>query len=153
MNKILSLILLLSLTQNPLDIIKIREMYVNAVDDKKAAEKLIGKLEKKEESPLINGYIGAVKMLLAKHALNPIRKLSNFNEGKKELDNAIMQDKTNIELRYLRHGIQLNVPSFLKYNSNIEEDRLLLKGETKNIDADLSNRINNLLLKVEIKNN
>ena len=72
---------------------------------------------------IINGYYGVVEATLAEHSFNPLKKMSYFNNGKDRLEKAIVDDNLNVELRYLRLIIQLNVPSFLGYSSNIGMDK------------------------------
>ena len=72
---------------------------------------------------LLLGYKGAVEMGMARHASNPFKKMGFFSKGKEHLDNAINQDTSDIELRFLRLTIQVNLPSFLGYSSNIESDK------------------------------
>jgi hypothetical protein len=62
-------------------------------------------------------------MIMAKHALNPISKLSYFNTGKKLLDRAISKDSDNVELFFLRYATQVSAPAILGYNDNIDNDK------------------------------
>jgi hypothetical protein len=49
--------------------------------------------------------------------------MSYFSDGKKHLEEAISNDKENIELRFLRLTIQANLPTFLGYSDNKENDK------------------------------
>ena len=62
-------------------------------------------------------------MLMAKYTANPFSKLEYFKEGKTLLENAIASNKNDIELRFLRCAIQENLPAFLDYNDNLDEDK------------------------------
>jgi len=126
---------------------EIRQLYVKAVEDKAVVELLLEKFEKLESSDLKLGYTGAVKMLMAKHVFSPFKKLSYFNEGKKMLDQSIINNPNNPELRYLRYGIQKHTPRFLNYNKNLEEDKKFLESPEQlvNADSDLLIRIVELL--------
>jgi hypothetical protein len=42
------------------------------------------------------------------------------------LEFAVSQEPENIEIRCLRLGIQENSPKFLKYRSNIQEDKTFI---------------------------
>jgi hypothetical protein len=95
-----------------------------------------------EKNNVLIGYKGALTMVMAKHALSPIKKLSYFNEGKLLLEQAIKQDPTNAELVFLRFSIQCNSPSFLLYNQELYADKALLLREVRCVkDADLKRRI------------
>jgi len=112
------------------DISYLRTLYSLGANSEAKAELLISKTENNTNS-IMMGYNGAGKILMAKHYYNPISKLSSFNEGKEILEKAIQGDLYNPELRYLRLTIQTNVPSFLGYSSNINEDKLYLTKKIK----------------------
>lgn len=107
---------------------EVRSLYRQAVKEEKECKELIDLLAPYNENndPLLLGYKAGATMLMAKHALSPFSKLSYFKKGRKLLQKAIDADKENIELRFLRFGIQTNAPSFLGYKDSIEEDKLFL---------------------------
>jgi hypothetical protein len=125
------------------DILKVRKQYYLAIESEKEArvlESLLGEIKPKTTTLL--GYEGASKMLMAKHVFMPNQKFSYFNKGKEILEGAITKEAGNIELVFLRFGIQSTCPSFLKYNQSLEKDRKMLITEVKNLkDRDLKNRI------------
>lgn len=126
----------------------VRDMYAKAVEDKEVARTLLQQLKQAPKNPVINGYLGAVTVIQAKHAINPFVKLSYFNSGKKILENAISSSPQNVELRFLRYGIQLNAPAFLNYRSNREADRdFLVKSlrEGRVIDRQLKSMLESFL--------
>ncbi len=95
----------------------------------------------------LKGYKGALTMIMAKHTINPFKKLDCFNAGKLLLEQALKKDPDDAELRYLRFSIQCNTPSFLDYDSQKQTDKLFLLKQTKAMkDADLKNRIVQFLL-------
>ena len=124
--KILFIFILFFVNDKENDIQTIRKMFTEAVEKKEKAEHLISVLSSKPKTPLINGYLGAVNMVMAKHAINPFSKLSFFNTGKGYLDSSIKQNNSDPELRLLRYTIQVSAPSFLSYNSEISADRAFL---------------------------
>ena len=86
-------------------------------------------------------------LLISKHSINPLEKLSFFKLGVLWLESSIENDFCNIELRFLRLSVQNNAPSFLNYNNYIEEDKNYLASNYKYLeDEDLKNRISNYLL-------
>lgn len=125
----------------------LREEYSQAIEEKQVAIAFLKTLQQMEQTPRIEGYQGAVKMISAKHWINPFKKLSYFKEGKQQLDNAIKKVPKDIELRYLRYGIQKNAPRFLNYSSNLEADKKMLtdKEYLKNTDEDLRERIEDII--------
>lgn len=97
-------------------------------------------------NPLLLGYKGAVELGMARHATNPFKKMSYFSSGKEHLEEAIAKDTSDVELRFLRLTIQVNLPSFLGYSDDIESDHkfvLANLGDTE--DQFFINRVNGFL--------
>lgn len=124
-----------------------RIAYEQSVNEANSGKYFLKKVENETElTPVILGYKGAVKMIMAKHYFNPIDKLYSFKEGKEILENAIAKDPKNTELVYLRFGIQCNSPKFLNYCNNIHQDKtFLLKNLATIEDKELKKRIVNFL--------
>lgn len=78
------------------------------------------------KSPVLIGYKAMAEFMICHHSYNPYTKLSYFNKGKNTLEQIIEKNPDNVELRYLRYCIQTNVPSFLGYYSNKNEDKKVL---------------------------
>jgi len=133
---------------NNQEIASIREQYHQAIYEEKAAidlSKAISLIKNKNSVEL--AYQGATQMLMAKYAFLPNQKYANFVSGKALLEEAISKEPNNIELIYLRYGIQLNAPSFLSYQQNLVTDRKFLIEQVKLVtDKDLHKRILVLLL-------
>jgi len=72
-------------------------------------------------SVTIRSYKAVCKMMMAQYVYNPFTKYSWFNKGKTLLEQSIVLDK-NVENIYLRLIVQINVPSFLGYKTEIESD-------------------------------
>jgi hypothetical protein len=124
--KVLLLVVLLMAGNTTTDISAIRRLYTESVGRKEKAEELLGLLTAMPKTPLKMGYLGAANMVMAKHALNPVKKLSYFRTGREYLDNSIKKSPEDTELRFLRHAIQVSAPSFLGYNAEKGADRRLL---------------------------
>lgn len=107
---------------------EVRSLYQQAVKEEKECKELIKLLAPYNENndPLLLGYKAGATMLMAKYIMNPFSKLSYFKKGKKLLQKAIDADNENIELRFLRFGIQTNAPAFLDYKDAIGDDKLFL---------------------------
>ena len=74
------------------------------------------------DDALAIGYLGVIDMLKSKHYKFPTKKYKYFSSGSKQIDAAIALSEQNVELRYLRFIFQTELPSFLGYNDNREED-------------------------------
>ena len=135
-------------------LIELRNLYEQAINNEKANLRLANLIHSGNNSATIIGYKGAGTMILANHVFSPISKLNKFNRGKKLLEQAVKQDPTNLELRYLRLTIQTNVPKFLGYSKEINTDKtILINGLEQLSDKDLKNRIVDYLLKSSICTN
>lgn len=118
-----------------MDLESIRANYKKAVSDKKLCHTMIKGLSTGPESSIHLSYLGAFQMIWAKHIFNPISKLKTFNTGKKKIEDAVMADANNVEIRILRLSIQKNSPAFLGYNKNIEEDQKFIQANNKSITS------------------
>ncbi|MBJ7429272.1 MAG: hypothetical protein JHD28_10015 [Bacteroidia bacterium] len=131
--------MVLQLTAN----IDLRNQFDKAIYSKSIAESLKETLQQKTNlTPTELGYLGATKMLLAKHYYNPFNKLQIFNEGKTDLENAIKKDKNNAELVFLRYSCAKSAPHFLNYYQNLKTDKVFLENAIMAMnDSDLKGRI------------
>ena len=128
--------------------LQIRELYHKGINNEQSAKLLSDYFELNPvEIPLQIGYKGANLMVMSKYGLMPAKKYEHFTKGKALLEKAISLDPTDLELIYLRYSIQLNAPSFLKYNNNLQEDRNILLANVKATkDKDLYKHIVSFLL-------
>lgn len=140
------LLVLSSFTTANLSITEVRNVYEKAIYSQQIAVDLIDKLNVSNNNTFL-GYKGAVTMIMAKHVFSPYKKLNYFKNGKEILEQAILKEPLNIELRFLRFSIQSNSPKFLDYHSNLFSDKSFLLKEVKTInDTDLKQRITKFLL-------
>lgn len=113
------------------DIHRIRKEFHVATSDHEKASMLYASLLKLDPKPntLQYAYLGATEALLAKYSFNPITKLRYLNSACQKLNQSIASNPTNIEIRYMRFSIEVNVPSYLGYSKHINEDKgILIKG-------------------------
>ena len=123
---------------------EIRALYSQAAFSKNVSEKLSLMLAKVDSlsEPFLICYKGASEMIEAKYLFNPFSKLNTFNKGKTLIELAVKRDTGNLEVRFLRFGIQVNIPSYMKYSNNIEEDKkLLISGIATVADPELKKNI------------
>lgn len=106
-----------------------------------AAQQLMQKsdaLYKQKALPIYKGFYSIGQLFMAKHVGNPLKKMSYFKDGKKNLDNTIKTEPSNLELRVFRLMIQEQAPKFLNYRDNITEDKnFILKNYQNSKDQDL----------------
>lgn len=132
-----------------MDLVSLRNLYYKASVNKSDAETfcVVTATATGIDKNLLTGYSGMSWMIKANHSYNPYNKLSYFFKGKSLLESAIKADPKNVELCFLRYGVQTNAPGFLNYSSNISADKkIILQGYSKLMDADLKKRIRYYML-------
>ncbi len=111
-----------------LDLNTVRNDYKVAAKDKTKVEafhNLLSNITKDDNITLV-GYKGAAISLVGRHARKIKEKKRLFIEGVTLLEYAIEKSPKNIELRFIRLGIQENTPKLLKYKGKIQEDKAFL---------------------------
>ncbi len=134
------------------ELIELRNLSAKSTEE--AVEQMIFLLNKQaSEDPVINGYRSIAMLLHSKNSYSPFDKIKYFKNGKKLLEESVGADVTSVELRYLRFCVQTNVPFFLNYTSDIEEDkRIILQNWSKLTDTDLKERIRLFMMRSEFCN-
>ena len=146
------IILTITASTQGADLQKIRNQYVLASSDESIHTRLTETLRAvNEESPVLFGYKAANYMMSAQFTYNPYSKYRYFKDGKTMIEKIIGTNPNNIELRYLRLSIQLNLPDVLDYSANIEGDtQFLLQKYSSLTDTNLKARIRDLLIHFEL---
>lgn len=126
-----------------------RALMKTGENSEKSAKTLIEKSTlayKQTNRPIYVGFLAVGQFFMAKHVFNPFKKMSYFNEGKLNLENAVKSDPKNLEIRLMRLITQEKAPKFLGYSDNILADRnFLIKEYLHSTDADLKMYIKNYL--------
>jgi hypothetical protein len=147
---IIALLLSLNLVAiNNSELINLRSQFYEASINEAKIDVFISliKTHKTDGDAIIKGYKAMSYMLLSKNCWNPYNKFSYFKNGKELLEESIITDQNNVELRFLRLCIQQSLPSFLKYSDQINSDLEFLTNNWSNLeDVDLKNRIQNYYL-------
>jgi hypothetical protein len=115
------------------DLAAYRKLLDDSLENKAAAKQFYEQMQQVKESdePVLLGFRAMSELMLCKHLLNPMSKLSHFNRGRDLLESAIKRTPKDPELLFFRLSTQSNVPSILRYSRNINEDKLLLIGYLK----------------------
>ncbi|MFK7113743.1 hypothetical protein V3468_04725 [Flavobacterium oreochromis] len=112
------------LFQNTLDL---RNQYEYASKSKNNTEKFYELIQKVNgDSPVIIAYKGAAILLKSRFATNKEERKEQFMLGVKTVEQAVVKDANSVEIRLIRLSIQEHTPKFLKYKSNIEEDKKII---------------------------
>ena len=140
--KLILFFLLISSAVYSIGIDEIRNNFL-AVKTIKEADNYILVLENSKLKEA-NAYKAAMLLMKAKFAFFPFNKWSYFKSGSELLDNSIKKDPKNIETRYIRFLFQSEIPKFLGYHKNIEEDYNLII--TNIINSSLPLRFKRIML-------
>lgn len=131
---------------SPSDLKQLRDLFpligINESSNKKMLE--VAKKNNALPESVKMAYAASACMASAKFKTFPLAKYQAFAEGKKMLEESIVMDKQNPEIRFVRYVIQSELPAFLLYNQNTNEDKIfLLKSlpALKSSDPDLFSRI------------
>lgn len=129
----------------------VRYQFPN-IESKEQADLFLQSLNNNKNN-LAQAYCAAMFFMKSRYEKFPLTKLKYHKKGKKQLDFLITESPNNIEMRYIRFLIQSEIPKFLGYNSNLEEDFLLISQQllNSNISPDLkSNMLKNMVLTTAI---
>ena len=77
--------------------------------------------------PIAAGYQAAAGLMSAGLPWNPMEALQRFNEWTPVLEASIEAAPDNPDLRFLRLGVQTNVPAIVGYRGEIEGDLALIQ--------------------------
>ncbi|MFB0515463.1 MAG: hypothetical protein ACETWG_02520 [Candidatus Neomarinimicrobiota bacterium] len=107
----------------------LRQAYLHSLDDAEYARQWYDELVASRQSltdALTLGYLGAQQAVLAKHDPRPWRKLHYLHQAETTMDHALALEPGHPEIHFLRFSYQHNVPGFLGFNDELEQDRLWL---------------------------
>lgn len=126
----------------------LRTKYYASAEDSDSADEFYEMMKPVSDGapPVSKAYKAMSAMLLAKHAINPVNKISYFREGRSLLEKVIKEQPANPELRFLRFTVQENAPFFLDYSGDREDDlkhiySFLSDPGRRNADPDLTRRM------------
>jgi hypothetical protein len=108
--------------------------FYNALysDSLEIVENALGELDKEKSTTTVDAYKGGLTMKKSDYLKSAAKKIETFKVGHKLLESAIKKEPNNAEYRFIRLSIQEHAPKILKYNKNMEEDKVLvLKGYAK----------------------
>lgn len=110
------------------DMEEVKTLFEASAYSRSSADRLLKLLSKVDHSssPVLICYKGVAEMMQAKYGFNPINKFRRFKRGKNLIEEAVKKEPDNLEIRFLRFVIQTNLPAFLNYNEQINEDKRFL---------------------------
>ena len=149
MKKLVLVFLLFCSFVNAQSLVELRGYLQKVENSEEVSKTLISKSKNAYDTtkkPIYMAFYAVGNFFMAKHATNPIKKYGYFNRGKKALNEAVMKEPNNLEIRFLRYLCQEKTPKFLGYNKNIEDDKAFVLREYKNSkDEELVKQIKKFL--------
>lgn len=113
----------------------VRKMFLFSMEDDVMNAELYRYLSKRnfsDNNALMLAYKGSSRTIMARSASWPAIKYKYFTEGRNMIEKAILLQPSHPEIRFLRLMIQLNIPSYLKYNHQEEDCQFLVHYFGKN---------------------
>jgi len=116
---------------------EVRKDYVNAIQNKDITFQLNKELTQiqKTDNKVLVAYKGAVLTLMAKFAENRSDKKKYFKDGATLINFAVSEKPNNVEIRYIRLGVQENAPKIVSYRKNKEEDKQFILEHYKEVSS------------------
>jgi len=97
--------------------------YINSLEECEANIQLL----QDKNTTVAKAYTAAMVLMKSRFVKSPIKKYPNFKKGKAALDKIIDENPDDLEFCYIRYGFQKNIPSFLGYDNNLEDDLKLIE--------------------------
>ncbi len=106
------------------DVVQIRKQMLLAINSSKITDSLYDKLQIiSKKPPLIMAYFGALEALKAKNSWNPYNKVKFLNRSNTIVNQAVEASPNDLEIRFIRFSIQLNLPKFLGLSKDMQADK------------------------------
>jgi len=121
-----------STNPEPETINQIRKLFYEAVESEEKLEELENFFGKNFNEkaliyhPALLAYTGAIDALKAKHAFNPFTKFSRVLSSLNTLERAVNREPNNLEIRFIRFSILHNLPGFLGYGKERNDDMMVI---------------------------
>ncbi len=104
---------------------EVRNMYIKAIDDVSYADRLVD-ITKNESSGIKIAYHHTGVALQAKHSWNLATKMRKAKKAANGLNLAVLKDKANVEIRFLRFSFEANVPSLVGLTKHLAADKKVI---------------------------
>ena len=125
--KLILILSVLMLSRNPaatqLSLPELRQLYLEAVESEVKTQQFMNYMNSiNHDDPLMHGYFASAQALVSKHASKPSDKLKNIRLAAQSFEAAISKNPKDAELRFLRFSVQHNLPRFLGFSGDLNDD-------------------------------
>jgi len=86
-------------------------------------DSLIKVSSKYASSPLMLAYYGAAKTAKANYVSGPFDKYNTAKAGLGKLNASVTKSPTNIEIRFIRYSVELNIPAIMPFTNHTKLDK------------------------------
>jgi|GEM_PF-3230239 len=102
---------------------KIRHYYELAPNNETALDSLLNICNQNGSVAEIKGYFYAGQCIQAKFAKNPWQKYTLCKNALSNLNRLVNNFEQNVEIRYIRFSVEVNLPAYLPFENHIEADK------------------------------
>lgn len=114
----------------------LRAKYMTALYDQNKVEEVYHFfLEIEEPSAKILAYRGALEAIMTKTTWNIFKKIGYLNKSEASFKEAIRKSPNDIEIRFMRLAVQYEIPEYLGFSNEKEEDRSFIVANISRFDA------------------
>lgn len=111
----------------------LRKEYIEALHDCSQVERVYDLfLEVENPSAKMLAYRGALEAIMTKTTWNLFKKINYLNDSESSFKEAVDKAPSDVEIRFMRMAVQYEIPEYLGYSEDMEEDRNFI---VKNIDT------------------
>lgn len=115
------------ITFQNISISEARKNYKNASNSKQNALNYYDAIKDYSgNNQTILAYKGAAFALQSKFTGTKESKKQNFTKGVNFIENAVKSEPSAVEIRMIRLSVQENIPKFMKYKMNMEDDKKMI---------------------------
>lgn len=101
-----------------------RKVFHAAVLDKEKVEAFNSTMRASPaDNPVTLAYLAVSEAMLADVKWNPIEKFEQVKKYEALILQALANDPTNLEIRFLRFCVEFHVPSWLGFANHLQEDK------------------------------
>jgi hypothetical protein len=102
---------------------EIRQLYLASVESSARSNEFMNYMNSiNHQDALLHAYYASALALQSKHISGPSNKLKYLKLADKCFEESIQKNSHNAEIRFLRFSVQCNLPVFLGYSNDIEDD-------------------------------
>ena len=125
------------------DLAELRLKYLASKNDMKSCKELhnLSKNCNPILYPVEFSYNIISHLMECNFILNPFAKYKIFRNSTQQLDSIIYLNPQHLEIRFLRYLVQKNSPSFLGYNTDLDNDYKFIISNIYSKNEDLKNLV------------